>query len=425
VPLLPEPGLLPGGDVFPEGDNFELTTARWRTVLTDHDGTAFGELTQATDRRLKFGINRIPTVTFTARVEDPLAPYLIRDDLTLVKAYLCLPGAAPALKFCGPITNHDKARSTGGGSIAVVAAGPAWRLGMRLIGKSDSGCTLTPFADHGQADLARTIIDAVNNGDTTGRWGAGIIWASPGDTGIRVGDVTFAGTAHPVGPWYYKPALQAITEMAGVLDGFEWRVNPTEPTVDGTGVQIGQAEFADAFGATRPDAVFEFGAGRANIAEYHELGDANTLCNDAINLPSGFPGSATQPVIWANNAPSIAARGRYESVITADITVDAFRQALVDEHVALRGAPRVTYTVTPVPDLGDGTVPRYGIDYDVGDVLPFRATETFPVLGVATDAITGYSQVRTIDALFRLYQAELALDDRGVATPTLTIIESE
>jgi hypothetical protein len=422
VPLIPDPGLLPGEDVFPELEGWPPAPPTWRIVLAQTDGTLLGEVLQATDRKLKFTLNRAPTVGFTCRVDDPLAQYLVLDDLTLVKVYMTVPDspAGSTLMFCGPIINHDKARTTGGGTIAVLASGPAWRLSKRLIGKGPNGCTLTPAGGAGTGDLVRVIIDALNTEDAV------YVVCNGGDTNIRTpaGPIA-AGNPYKVGPWYYRPALDAINEMSGVLDGFDWRVDPCEPTADGIGVQLGTLAAADAFGTQRDNAVFEFGAGRTNLSEFHELGDATTLCNDAINLPPGFPGSNTQAVAWANNAASIAARGRYEDQVTADLTVDEMRQALVDEHVALRGVPRLVYKVVPTPDLGDGTVPRYGVDYELGDVVPLRVTETFPTLDPATGAITGYSEVKTVDALCRIYQAELDLDDNGVATPILTILESE
>jgi hypothetical protein len=430
MPLIPEPGLLPGEDVFPELEGWPPAPPVWRLVLADHGGTPLGEVTQATGRTLKFTLNRPPTVGFTCRVDDPLAQYLVLDDLTFVKAYMTVPNspAGPTLMFCGPIVNHDKARATGGGSVAVLASGPAWRLSKRLIGKDANGCTLEPAVGAGTGDLVRIIIDALNacDGAAPVHPGGPIAISHAGDTNIRTpaGPIA-AGNPWKVGPWYYRPALEAINEMSGVLDGFDWRVDPVEPAADGLGIKLGDLAVADAFGTLRDNAVFEFGAGRANLSEFHELGDATSLCNDACNLPPGFPGSNTQAPVFSLNSGSVTARGVYEDLVTADLTVDEMRQALVDEHAALRGIPRIVYKITPTPDLGDGTVPRYGIDYDIGDLIPFRATETFPTLDPATGAIVGYSEVKTVDAVCRVYGVELALDDNGVATPTLTILESE
>jgi hypothetical protein len=418
VPLIPDPSLLPGPDVFPDGDAPKVP--RWRIVLCDHDGTNLGELTQATDRKITFPLNRPPTVGFTAKVDDPLAQYLTRDDLTLVKVYLDVPNSAagPVLMFCGPIISHDKARTAGGGTIAVLASGPAWRLAKRVIGTNITGCTLTPDVGAGTGDLVRQIIGTLNTG------AGDPYWCTRGDTNIRVpaGPIA-AGNPYTVGPWYYRPVLEAINEMSGVLDGFDWRVDPTEPTADGLGIQLGTLAVADAFGINRPDAVFEFGAGRANVAEYHELGDATTLATWVWNLPPGFPGAATQPVVESNSDST--GRGLYEELVTCDLTVNEMRQALADEQVALRQTPRITYRIIPTPDLGDGSVPRYPMDFDIGDILPFRVTETFPAVDSATRAVTGYTEIKTVDGWFRVYQVELDVDDNGIATPLLTILESE
>lgn len=390
--------------------------------MTDLAGVPLGELRQASGRRLRFPLNRVPTVSFTVETDNPRAADCMAQDLTLLKAYDDASGAK-VLRFLGPIVSAEKVRSASGGSIACTAAGVAWRLGHRLIGKSAAGATFgtTPLALVDRGEIAGRIIDALNAGEAIN------VFADKGDTGIRRGAIA-ATTSDYVGPWRYRPADESISDMSAVLDGFDWEVSPVEPTADALGVQLGALNIAGAIGGLKKDVLWEFGTGRKNVDTWRDVGDSGPLCNRGVNLPPGYPDNATQQPIELSDAPSIAQRLLHEAVIPGDLIVDPLRSKLVQDHVRIRKIPRRVITFEPIaedqPPAGQPRrVPRYGVDFVAGDIMPFRAVELVQLIDTVTGAVLAYQETKTVDAFFRAYAVELEIGDDEVAKPTLTFVQ--
>jgi hypothetical protein len=197
------------------------------------------------------------------------------------------------------------------------------------------------------------------------------------------------------------------------------------PTTDGVGVQFGALDVAPAFGQTQPNIAFEYGTGQDNVAEWSDVGDSTTLANRAVSLPSGFPDNAVDMPIQWDDAPAIADRGLYETVVAADLQTSDLRTKLVQEHVRVRKMPRRVISFTPIaeaPDipLAERRVPRLFADYQLGDVVTFRAVERFPITDTA-GTIIGSSEQKTADLRMRVFGAELTLDDNGIAQTRLTL----
>lgn len=423
----------------------------WTFVLTDRVGNALGELRNATGRSLRFPLNRTPTFSFTVQTDNPLSALFLLDDKTLIKGYDDSTGAK-TLRFYGPVVGHDKARNSQGGTIGVTAAGVQWRLDRRLIGKSNAGATFgtTALSTLDRGEIMGRIVDALNSGNATN------IFTDAGDTGIRRGTIAASSQTY-VSDWRYKVAGEALADLSGTLDGPDWQIRPVEPAADGAGVQIGALDVAPAFGSVNPDVVWTFGTPPYNVAEWHDTGDSTSLANVAHNLPPGFPDNATQPVLGATDtAGSIADRGLYETVVSADLQTDSLRTTLVQEHVRVRQIPRRVIAITPVAEDASGPierrrVPRLFADYIVGDVVRFRAMEHFSVetalqiqassggllpagtllpsgsllpggvLNTETASIVTYVQIPTVDLLMRVYVAQVDLDDAGVQTTSVAL----
>lgn len=390
----------------------------WSLVAVDRRGAFIGDVVQVEDLRLRFAFNRLSTVAGKVLSRHFLAPYLVLDDKTLIKAYshdLDTNGVEVGLQFCGPITSHQKVVDEQGGSLAFTASSAAWRLARRLVGKSQIGGSIgTPGAPVSRGLMASNLLNMLNSGD------AATLFTSAGDTGLRPGSIDSTMPAGWAGPWWYKPALDALSEIAAPLDGFDWRDTPVEPVPDALGVQIAKLDVVRTWGIARPDAVLEYGAGRRNVNEYSEIGDAEQLLNDGYNLPPGFPDNATQAVQSWSDGTSIGDRGLYEGLVSSDVTVDALRLKLVQEHVAVRKVPKRVWTLTVDPNSGL----RYGIDFREGDIVPFRATEPVETRDPADPSrVTGHRDTKTIDASARVYVVELTLDQLGNVTPKLTIVE--
>jgi hypothetical protein len=65
-------------------------------------------------------------------------------------------------------------------------------------------------------------------------------------------------------------------------------------------------------------------------------------------------------------------------------------------------------------------VPRPFADYNVGDVVHFRAIERFPVIDTAGTVI-GYTETPTVDLLVRVFAIQIDLDDAGVAQTAVAL----
>jgi hypothetical protein len=393
-------------------------------VLTDARGNGLGELTGgpggATARKVRVPLNLNPTVQGVLDAAHPLAQAVADLDQTLLKVYdRTLDDVNPPLRFVGPMATYEKQRQAGGGSLAFTAAGPLWRLAGRLIGRDPRGAVFgNAGAPLDRGEIAGRIVDALNAGDNAG------IYTQAGDTGIRRGNIV-ASSSTFLGPLRYAPADGVLADLAAPLDGYDYVARPVEPVADALGVQIAALDVAPAFGALNDAAAFEFGTGRHNVASWRDAGDAGALCNDAVSLPSGYPDNAIGAVQTFVDAPGITDRGRWERVIAdpGGLTDDNLRYKLAAENVRIRKVPRRTITFEPIAEALDALerrVPRPFIDYQVGDVIPFRAMERFPTYA-ADGQVIGESEVLTVDAYFRIFAVDLDLDDEGNATATLTL----
>lgn len=366
--------------------------AAWRHILAEPDGTELAEVFEASSRTLSRPLNGLPAAGFTVPLGNPIADLVIgataleRLNL-LLKVY-----RDGTLMFVGPLVAAEEQAEGTTGQLSVSAAGGLWRLFRRMVGKSSAGYgDGTPLAMKDLGTIAANLILAAN-GD--------------GDTGIRVGSIT-ASTNSYVGPWYFKKVGEAIVEIGpGVLGGFDFEVVPAEPTADAGGVKIGTFNAAPVLSTARPNAAFEFGVGRHNVASYRRPLSAEGLANRAYHLAPGFPDAvdaALTPVIVAENAASIAARLIHEDLVQADLGPNALRQQLVDEHVAIRKQPRELVVFTPVPEPGLD----YGTDFEEGDIVPGRAVFN--------------GRVR-FNADFRIYGVDFTVDDMGVEELELTLV---
>jgi hypothetical protein len=393
----------------------------WQLQATDLAGNPYGEIRDADALKIAFRLRQMPAVSFTIPVDHPRAIALRQLDLTLVKAYDLATGAK-ILRAIGPVVSAEKVRQQGGGTIAVTAGSPIWRLTHRLIGKSVTGASIgTPGAMVDRGEILGQIIDALNSGSVP-------LGTDAGDTGIRRGSIVASSKTY-VGPWRFLGADEAFAQVLATLDAPDMEIAPVEPTADATGVQIGALNVAPAFGSINMNALWEFGAGRRNVETFREVGDASTLGNLLYHLPPGFPDNATQSVLSATDATSRTARGLHEAVVAGDIATDQLRQSLLDEALRMRKQPRLVVTFTPIAEdsaapASERRVPRFGIDYVLGDVCPFRATERFNVTD-STGAVVAVRDVKTIDALFRVYGVDLDRDQNGVMKPTVILVQED
>jgi hypothetical protein len=390
----------------------------WQFIARNRAGAALGELRNVHDRNVRFPFLQQPTMTGRVDTNHPLAQRILDGDLTIISGYDLTVQATPLIQ--GPVVGYQKTRTAQGGQIQFTVAGAGWYLSHRLIGESTGGATFgtTSLSMLDRGELIGRIIDACNAGENTN------VFTQAGNTTIRRGTITASSSTYVSG-WTYKNAWEAITDLSGTLDGPDIRVRYVEPFTDATGLVLGVMDVAPAIGQTQPNAVFAFGTPPYNVSEWTDVGDSSTLANWAVNLPSGFPDNAVdQPVTW-NDASSIAQRGLHETVVAADLVTADLRLKLAQEHVRVRKTPRRVISFTPTSEDSTASIDqrrgqRLFVDFNVGDVIPFRAVERFDITDTSGTVI-GQSEVATADLLMRVFAAELAIDDQGVATPTLTL----
>lgn len=182
----------------------------------------------------------------------------------------------------------------------------------------------------------------------------------------------------------------AIQELSDVEAGFDYRVNPSTRKLDiyGSVHSDGSANLDSPLQLDRPDAVFGYGWGPDNVAQFTRILDSSTLMNrlDVSGKFATFAYPEPDDVDDTSDTYGLFE----EQVALQDVVNDDILQAYAVSEVEFRNQPRVTYQVTPFPaNERGGRVPRPCIDYDVGHRVYLRArhgkrvrvgeTEPFPV----------------------------------------------
>ena len=383
-----------------------LEARRWDWILADLDGTRLGELTRASQRTWDRNLNAPATCKFQIRMDDPQANLVLFEDLLL------LVYKDRYLRFVGDVTSAEESHSGQGyGTVVATATDALWRLDHRLLGKDFSGLggysdgtALVPLM---KAFIARRAVERVQGA-------VGTNYDAGGDAGIRFYPFQYESSVGFVGPLFFKSTLELLMEMGATLDGYDFTLDPVPPTADSQGTAIGWLKISDALGQERPEAIFEYGSGRYNVLSYQRQIDRAGLANVAYNLPTNWPASVAAPeagvpaasVVYSFNQDSIDARTRHETLVQDDLGAgsDVMRQQLVDLHISLRKQPRQIITFSPGLDA-----PKFGEDFDIGDIVTFRAR-----VG---------RQVR-VNALFRVYGVGVALGEEGQEVQTLTVVPS-
>lgn len=372
----------------------------YQFLLEDLAGRARSDLPGATGKSFARAILGMSTGKVVVPLWDDQADFLMAGDALL---HVIDTAVTPhANVFRGRLVTAEEQAGDGKATVAATFADGFWPLTKRLAGKSQAGVTYgTP-----SSPVAATA--AISSAVST------TIAASP--AGIRLGSVTATPATVNSGPHYYKKVSEIITELSAVLDGPDWRIDPIDTVASANPLLCNYCELvmAPSLGSVRLDQPWEYGDGRLNVKSYSRVVSNEGLLNNGYVLPAGFPGNTTGAVINAADATSQGNRGLFEEVITSDLTVDNLRQQLVNLHIAIRANPRQTITFDPVNDLSGERLPRLRYDYDVGDIMPFR---------VAVRTSTGALDKR-VDALFRVFQVEVTVDERGVGQPKLTISPS-
>lgn len=367
-------------------------------ILTDLAGVPRSELAGAKDKGLTLPMSSLSTSRINVRLDHPDADFLLGGD-ALVKWYEIdddyLLDGSRTLHAHHRLITAEEVGGDEGGSVACTFADPYWVLMRRLTGKSSAGYALGTAG--APVDRGAIISDLVTTTNTLN------------PSGLRMGAVTASANTYVSG-WSYKVIGEGIAELGAALDGPDWRVRPIDyVTTAGMGY-IGELDVAPVIGSTKANAVFEYGDGLLNVTGYKRAISNDQLANSVYHVLNG----QTDDVRNAADVASQTARGLLESVVSADLNVNDLRDKLLAAHIAVRKNPRQTITFSPAKAIGT-RVPRFGRDFVLGDIIPFRASAYTRALTSDAPALT-----KRINALARVYMVDLAIDEFGVATPTLT-----
>jgi hypothetical protein len=153
--------------------------------------------------------------------------------------------------------------------------------------------------------------------------------------------------------------------------------------------------------------VLEYGTGAANAREYQWLIHNESIINQAYALPPQFPDNVGNKIATATASASIALRGLREEVIPTDLSDYTLRSQLATLHINLRKQPREQFIIQPAQAIGDGRVPEFLDDYNIGDMIRGRVQD---------------QGILMLDAMVRMYGVNVSLSDEGQETVDLTLI---
>lgn len=371
--------------------------------LSDLAGNVRSELPAAKGKRFARALGSMGTSAAVVRLDHDDADFLLGGDALVrideVDDDFLRDGSKTLQGHHTLITAEEVVDEEGRGSVAATFADPYWVTLRRLCGKSAAGYSMgTALAPVDRGAIVTDLVNATNV-------------ESP--TGLRMGTVTPSSNTYVSG-WSYKRIGEAIVELGAALDGYDWTVRPIPFVADrGLGI-IGELDVVGAAGTIRPNAAFESGpteGSLGNVRGYRRAVTNEGRVNRVFHLAGG-----AQRVLTDQNAAAQAARGLLEDVVTADLTVDDLRLKLLAYHLAVRAGARQTITFSPVRAIG-ARVPRFGRDFNLGDVVPFRAAALKAPKPGAGPVLT-----KRINVNVRVYGVEVNVDELGAGTPTLTVV---
>lgn len=357
----------------------------WTFELCKLDGTAIGEVRNATSRNVTLAINRASTASFQIRGDNELLVPLFEDD-TKLRVW-----RDSTLQYFGYVTSCELSDESGSPQIKVNSADAAWKLAKRLAGKSAGG---TKY----EGDKAKSARKIVNEANTEG------------ESGVRLlaeGEYSAGGSGtYVAGP--YKPVLSCINDLAHGFDGFDWRL---EPYIGELATKTATLIAKTTIGGTAVG-VFERGWGQKNVKQMSYVRDVSSVVNRAFHLPDEGLESEGATVKVKNDAASEAHRTRFESVADGyGLTDSTLREKWLEEVIRVRKNPRFVVGMTLDKDDGTDRVPVYGTDFNLGDVATARA--------VLNENVTLF------DGLARVYQVKFEINEQGGETVTPILIDEE
>jgi hypothetical protein len=358
---------------------------KWQMVLVSYANTKLGEILDAHDRTFTFNLHAPNTIQFTL----PLISSQVSNILTQKEAMILL-YRNKKLAMTAEITSIEVTGANEGDHGFTVTAVETMhtRLPKRLLGKTAAGLS-APAAGADQGAWLSDVLDLINVVD---------------HTGLAMPYVAASGTISG-GTWRYKPYMELMQELSATVNGFDFYQVPIDPST-GYGL-TGFINIKPVIGNTKANVVLEYGTGAANAREYQWLIHNESIINQAYALPPQFPDNVGNKIATATASASIALRGLREEVIPTDLSDYTLRSQLATLHINLRKQPREQFIIQPAQAIGDGRVPEFLDDYNIGDMIRGRVQD---------------QGILMLDAMVRMYGVNVSLSDEGQETVDLTLI---
>lgn len=353
--------------------------ADWKFILTDLNGANPAEVVDAAERRVSTPLNRASTASFRLRTEHRLNTRALALN-NLLKVYR--EGLVTPI-FVGPCVTAEEVGDRDNQNIVVTASDPLFRLARRFVGKSDAGYADT-LSNKTKGILAKNVIDTANG---------------EGWTGVDTNSAWITDTAQAkLGPVYFKPVAEVLTEFSSQLPGFDFELLPIEPTGSWPNTSIVQFRTYNQKGVDKPHVVFEFGSSKANVGNYTRTSTLEGLANVVYNN-EGFP---ERSPISVSDSTSINTWSRHDTLVSPELTDVTLRTAIADAHLLMRKNPRTVIVFNPFTNA----TPSPFVDYERGDRIRCRAI------------VNG---VTRFDGLFKVWGLEVSLDSNNNESVTLEL----
>lgn len=367
------------------------SASTWQFLLTDLSGEVLGEINQGENRQVTLPLNGVPTANFVIPVWHPQATNVLGLDALLKVYRRDVITGINTLVFHGPLLSAEEVGDDNTQTIQAAATGPFWRLSKRFLGQSKAGLQIgtdTAMVDLGT--IAQSLLTATNG---------------VGFTGIGNGTTT-ASTPGVFGPVWLQNVAEAIATLSAGINSFDYEVAPTEPTNPaGTIPQIGVLNCIPLIGTQKPNAIFEYGTTRANVASYDRQRTLQDIVNRGIMSLQGWPDGTKQDLLINTNSASITARGIYEDVLNDNgVLDDGLRMELINANLQYRATARERVTFT----VAQNARPAPFVDYKVGDWVRARAVTSGSI---------------RFDAMFRIWGITFKIDQNGNEALDLQLVQ--
>lgn len=359
----------------------------WRLELTNLNYVPMGEILNAAERKVTIALNKLDTCAFRMRMDNPLAE-LIATTAGFVKAW-----RNGVLVFYGPVITAEENGQSGSATLSVNCQSGGWLM----LNKRYANQSVTPDAGK-RVDIDRAIIVKNEMAATN---------TNQGETGVSTTAmaISAAETVNYTIPGY-TPMVDLLRTMHTGDNTFDWRMVPMDNWDNGVVTSLKHTAFtaAPVLGQTRPEAIWEFGTGRANLQSYRNFVSRETQISEALSLISSTKVDTSFVSTGLN-------WGVMQDIVSNnEISDESQAAALRSAHLNVRMNPRRITTWQPHIDPSGLRMPEYGIDYVVGDIVHGR--------GVVDNIVR-------FDGLFRCWAVDFAIDDNGFERANLILQESE